>query len=91
MATISGIIILFFTLAKPLNFNTLVLYDIFMIKAVFWSPWVGWEYYDMFFEHLYYDTQYQLNQMVPGDEFMDAYKPKVSPRIKKVSGAVNES
>lgn len=39
----------------------------------------------MLFEHLYYDTQYQLNQIVPGEEYANAFrKPPVSPRIETI-------
>ena len=70
LATFAGAACLYMTLAEPFQFKTLVIYDILMTKAIFWAPWVGWEYYDMLFEHLYYDAQYQLNQMIPGDDFM---------------------
>jgi hypothetical protein len=58
-----------------------------IIKAVCWAPLIGWEFYDMLFEHLYYDCQYQLNQMIPGEEYMNAFKkpPPVSPRIAAVA------
>ena len=26
------------------------------LKAFTWSPFIGWEYYDLLFEHLYMDT-----------------------------------
>lgn len=62
VATICGMIVMYYWVKFPKHlFTSLWIYNIFLVKAVCWSPWVGWEYYDMFFEHLYYDTQYQLN------------------------------
>ena len=40
-------------------------FSIFIIKAIIWSPYVGLEYYDMCFEHLYHDVQFQLNVVKP--------------------------
>ena len=31
-------------------------FTLFIIKAIAWSPFVGLEYYDMCFEHLYHDV-----------------------------------
>ena len=35
------------------------------LKCLFWSPFVAFEYFDIFFEHLYTDVQFQLNDIDP--------------------------
>ena len=42
-----------------------VLYICFIAKALTWSPFLGAEYYDTLFEHVYHDVQYQLNVIKP--------------------------
>lgn len=37
----------------------------FIAKAVIWSPFLGLEYYDMLFEQIYNDVQFQLNVIKP--------------------------
>ena len=34
------------------------LFILIMVKAGTWSPFLGMEYYDMIFEHLYHDVQF---------------------------------
>jgi hypothetical protein len=58
-----------------LTFVELILFPhwfaiILFVKAVTWAPFIGWEYYDLLFEHLYMDTQYQLDQIRPGEEYI---------------------
>jgi hypothetical protein len=69
--TFAGIALMYFTFADPKNFKVNWIFDLLLAKAFFWGPWLGWEYYDMLFEHLYYDTCYQLNQMIPGVDYFD--------------------
>lgn len=43
-----------------------MLFVCFFVKAVLLSPFLGLEYYDIFFEHIYFDVQFQLNQIKTG-------------------------
>jgi hypothetical protein len=36
----------------------------FALKAVGWSPFIALEFYDTFFEHLYYDVAYQNEKLI---------------------------
>lgn len=42
-----------------------ILYISFIMKAFFWSPFIGMELYDMCFENIYYDVKFQLNVIKP--------------------------
>ena len=33
----------------------------FIVKAVTWSPYLGFEFYDTLFEQIYYDVNFQIN------------------------------
>jgi hypothetical protein len=57
VTTIAAIVLSFMTFAHAIPEVPLIwIYDVFIIKAITWSPFIGWEYYELFFEHLYYDT-----------------------------------
>lgn len=34
------------------------------VKAITWSPFIGMEFYDIIFEHLYHDVSWMLNPMM---------------------------
>jgi len=38
----------------------------FIAKALTWSPFLAMEYYDMIFECVYHDVQFQLNEISSG-------------------------
>ena len=80
IASIIAIVLSYLTFAALAYKNLEWVYIMMLIKAVTWSPFVGWEYYDLIFEHLYMDTQYQLNQIRPGEEYI---KPLASPLLHK--------
>jgi len=42
-----------------------ILFILFICKAATWSPFLGMEFYDMIFEHVYHDVQFQLNVIKP--------------------------
>lgn len=62
-----------------------------MLKAFTWSPFIGWEYYDLLFEHLYMDTQYQLNQIRPGEEFIKSLASPLSHKSIRAIATVEEN
>lgn len=57
LASIAALALSFITFAKQSkNVNINWIYNCFIIKAICWSPFIGWDFVDMFFEHLYLDT-----------------------------------
>lgn len=87
LTTIAAIVLSFMTFAHQIpEVPYIWIYDVFIIKSITWSPFIGWEYYELLFEHLYYDTQYQLNQIRPGEDFLSSLQgvKATSPRIAAV-------
>lgn len=63
MTTLLLILFSFLAFTPVVNVSTFVriFIDLVMIKSICWSPFIALEYYDTFFEHVYYDVQWQLN------------------------------
>ena len=61
-----------------------ILFSCFVIKSVLWSPFVGMEYYDTFFEQIYHDVKFQLNVIRPDEEPQSR-----SPNLRKQSRSDN--
>ena len=71
-----------------------IFYDCIAVKAVCWAPFLALEYYDLFFENIYYDVQFQLNPIKPinpgktsrrvvvaDDESQGSYLTKLNPSV----------
>ena len=57
LASIATIVLSFLTFAALVpQVNKSWVFDCFIIKAVCWAPFLGWEFYDLLFEHLYLDV-----------------------------------
>jgi hypothetical protein len=63
-------------------------FDCFIIKAVCWSPFLGWEFYDLIFEHIYLDVQYQLNQIRPGEDYVTLIAKASQQKNKSIAALV---
>jgi hypothetical protein len=63
MTTLLLILFSFLAFTPVVNASTFVriFIDLVMIKSICWSPFIALEYYETFFEHVYYDVQWQLN------------------------------
>lgn len=46
-----------------------------VVKGVTWSPFLGHELYDTFFEQIYHDVQFQLNVIKPGSSNSRSQSP----------------
>lgn len=54
-----------FTPAGKITKFIKIFYDCIAVKAVCWSPFLACEYYELIFENIYYDVQFQLNPIRP--------------------------
>lgn len=65
LATYTLCIFVFGGIAEDPKFRKWV-FSSFIVKAVTWSPFLGHEMYDLIFEQLYHDVEFQLNIIKPG-------------------------
>jgi len=57
ISSIIAIVLSYLTFVELVLFPHWML-SMMLLKAFTWAPFIGWEFYDLIFEHLYMDTQY---------------------------------
>lgn len=67
MASIALIILSFLAFTPLVSLSKFIsgFFDALYIKAVVWSPFIGFEYSDLLFENIFNDVKFQLNPIKP--------------------------
>ena len=64
-----------------------VMFACFMVKAFTWSPFLGMEFYDLVFEQIYHDVNFQINVIKPNSVSPSPAgkrKPKITNRMSEI-------